>query len=89
MKRAGDLVEALYSMQPARNNAQLTAALSSSPRSPVVSAQQMAAAHAHHPGFNSYTGQLAVTDAATNGQWTEGSLDQADLKHGLIWDFSP
>jgi hypothetical protein len=74
LKISGDLVEALYSMQPTRNNAQLTAALSSSPRSPVVSAQQMAAAHAHHPGFNSYTGQLAVTDAATNGQWTEGGF---------------
>lgn len=72
MKRAADLAEALYSM-PRNNQLALTAA--GSPRSPSAisaSAQQAAAMHA---GFNSYSGQLAVSvqeNAVTNGQWAEG-----------------
>jgi early B-cell factor len=78
LKRAGDLVEALYSMQP-RNHNQLAASLTvaSSPRSPVSVSAAAAQQMAQHPGFNSYTGQLAVTDVASaNGQWTEGSRQQ-------------
>ena len=83
LKRAADLAEALYSMQPARNNqlAALSAAsAASSPRSP-VSAQQMT-----HPGFNTYTGQLAVTDAAAaaNGQWSEGKISKKAPQNGYL-----
>ena len=72
LKRAADLAEALYSM-PRNNQLALTAA--GSPRSPSAisaSAQQAAAMHA---GFNSYSGQLAVSvqeNAVANGQWAEG-----------------
>ena len=74
LKRAADLAEALYSM-PRNNQLALTAA--GSPRSPSAisaSAQQAAAMHA---GFNSYSGQLAVSvqeNAVANGQWAEGEL---------------
>jgi early B-cell factor len=73
LKRAADLAEALYSM-PRNNQLALTAA--GSPRSPSAisaSAQQAAAMHA---GFNSYSGQLAVSvqeNAVANGQWAEGN----------------
>ncbi|CAD7012362.1 unnamed protein product [Ceratitis capitata] len=50
LKRAADLVEALYSM----------------PRSPSGST-----------GFNSYTGQLAVSVQDTAGQWTEDDYQRA------------
>lgn len=72
LKRAADLAEALYSMP--RNN-QLALSAAGSPRSPSAisaSAQQAAAMHA---GFNSYSGQLAVSvqeNAVANGQWAEG-----------------
>ena len=75
LKRAADLAEALYSM-PRNNQLALTAA--GSPRSPSAisaSAQQAAAMHA---GFNSYSGQLAVSvqeNAVANGQWAEGNYD--------------
>ncbi len=55
-----------------------TSSTSASVSAAAAAAQQMAAAAAAaagHPGFNSYTGQLAVTDAAAtaaNGQWAEG-----------------
>ena len=81
LKRAADLAEALYSM-PRNNQLALTAA--GSPRSPSAisaSAQQAAAMHA---GFNSYSGQLAVSvqeNAVANGQWAEG------ISHGLILNF--
>lgn len=76
LKRAADLAEALYSM-PRNNQLALTAA--GSPRSPSAisaSAQQAAAMHA---GFNSYSGQLAVSvqeNAVANGQWAEGNFSQ-------------
>ncbi|CAH1399926.1 unnamed protein product [Nezara viridula] len=56
LKRAADLAEALYTMQP--RNQQLTA-----PRSPTNNNSTTT--------FNSYTGQLAVTVHENNGQWTE------------------
>ncbi|XP_014274963.1 transcription factor collier [Halyomorpha halys] len=55
LKRAADLAEALYTMQP--RNQQLAA-----PRSPTNNSTAT---------FNSYTGQLAVTVHENNGQWTE------------------
>ncbi len=84
LKRAADLAEALYSMP--RNN-QLAALTSSSGAQPARSsptssttstataaaAMVSAATHPGAAGFNSYAGQLALTDAtavATNGQWT-------------------
>ena len=76
LKRAADLAEALYSM-PRNNQLALTAA--GSPRSPSAisaSAQQAAAMHA---GFNSYSGQLAVSvqeNAVANGQWAEGNIHE-------------
>lgn len=61
LKRAADLAEALYSMP--RNN-QLSL---SGPRSPSMANNGMTG------GFNTYTGQLAVSVQDTgNGQWTEG-----------------
>ena len=73
-----------------RNNNQLAAlsAVSSSPRSP-ASQQQQQAVSAMHAGFNSYSGQLAVTDAAAaatasaNGQWTDG--ERLRLAFGLSY----
>ena len=65
LKRAADLAEALYSM-PRNNQLSLT-----SPRTPASITHQMNA------GFNSYTGQLAVSvqeNSSVNGQWTEGKL---------------
>ena len=73
LKRAADLAEALYSM-PRNNQLALTAA--GSPRSPsAISASALQAA-AMHAGFNSYSGQLAVSvqeNAVANGQWAEGN----------------
>ncbi|XP_059082451.1 transcription factor collier-like isoform X3 [Tigriopus californicus] len=63
LKRAADLAEALYSMP--RNNQLAALSAATSPRSP---SQQSVM----HHGFNSYTGQLAVTDSTVNGQWSEG-----------------
>ncbi len=74
LKRAADLAEALYSM-PRNNQLAGLAGAAGSPRSPSAisaSAQQAAAMHA---GFNSYSGQLAVSvqeNAVANGQWAEG-----------------
>ncbi|XP_059082450.1 transcription factor collier-like isoform X2 [Tigriopus californicus] len=62
LKRAADLAEALYSMP--RNNQLAALSAATSPRSP---SQQSVM----HHGFNSYTGQLAVTDSTVNGQWSE------------------
>jgi early B-cell factor len=58
LKRAADLAEALYSMP--RNPSQLSLP---APRSPAMN---------NSSGFNSYTGQLAVSVNDTNGQWDEG-----------------
>jgi early B-cell factor len=85
LKRAADLAEALYSMP--RNNQLAALSTSAAPSlrsgSPTTSTTQAAATAAAmvtaatHPGFNSYTGQLSVTDAAAaaaaNGQWTDGN----------------
>jgi len=71
LKRAADLAEALYSM-PRNNQLALTAGSPRSPSAFSASAQQAAAMHA---GFNSYSGQLAVSvqeNAVANGQWAEG-----------------
>ena len=89
LKRAADLAEALYSM-PRNNQLALTAA--GSPRSPSAisaSAQQAAAMHA---GFNSYSGQLAVSvqeNAVANGQWAEGKYElKIDRKKSQFCPFS-
>jgi early B-cell factor len=59
LKRAADLAEALYSMPRNPNQLSLPA-----PRSPAMN---------NTSGFNSYTGQLAVSvQDTTNGQWEEG-----------------
>ncbi|XP_074640617.1 transcription factor collier-like [Tubulanus polymorphus] len=59
LKRAADLAEALYSMPRNPNQLSLPA-----PRSPAMN---------NGSGFNTYTGQLAVSvQDATNGQWEEG-----------------
>ena len=59
LKRAADLAEALYSMPRNPNQLSLPA-----PRSPAMN---------NTSGFNSYTGQLAVSVQDTaNGQWEEG-----------------
>ncbi|KAK2163660.1 hypothetical protein LSH36_75g00023 [Paralvinella palmiformis] len=59
LKRAADLAEALYSMPRNPNQLSLPA-----PRSPAMN---------NPSGFNSYTGQLAVSVQDTaNGQWEEG-----------------
>ncbi|XP_049837733.1 transcription factor collier, partial [Schistocerca gregaria] len=66
LKRAADLAEALYSM-PRNNQLGLSA-----PRSPPAAANGMPS------GFNTYTGQLAVSvqDAPSAAQWTEGAYAQ-------------
>ena len=62
LKRAADLAEALYSM-PRNNQLALPA-----PRSPATMNQTSAMS-----GFNTYTGQLAVSVQETaNAQWGEG-----------------
>lgn len=77
LKRAADLAEALYSMP--RNNMSL-----SGPRSPGSMTNNV------QSGFNSYTGQLAVSVNAdtNNGQWTEGAcpslLTSLHYKHCLV-----
>lgn len=72
LKRAADLAEALYSM-PARNN-QLSA-LSGGGGGPPRSPSSLTGNNGlNATGFNSYTGQLAVSvQEAGNGQWTEGA----------------
>ncbi|XP_052123594.1 transcription factor collier-like isoform X3 [Frankliniella occidentalis] len=63
LKRAADLAEALYSMP--RNNLSLSAP----PRSP----SSMPSSNGMASGFNSYSGQLAVSvqDTSGHGQWNE------------------
>ncbi|XP_064599766.1 transcription factor COE1-like isoform X2 [Liolophura sinensis] len=62
LKRAADLAEALYSMP--RNPNQLSLP---PPRSPAMNNSSAMS------GFNTYTGQLAVSvQEAANGQWEEG-----------------
>lgn len=64
LKRAADLAEALYSMP--RNPNQLSLP---PPRSPAMNNSSAMS------GFNTYTGQLAVSvQEAANGQWEEGWL---------------
>lgn len=65
LKRAADLAEALYSM-PRNNQLNLSA-----PRSPAMTNNGMT-------GFNTYTGQLAVSVQENGGnQWTEGEMIKA------------
>lgn len=65
LKRAADLAEALYSM-PRNNQLNLSA-----PRSPAMTNNGMT-------GFNTYTGQLAVSVQENGGnQWTEGEIRKA------------
>lgn len=64
LKRAADLAEALYSM-PRNNQLNLSA-----PRSPGMTNNGMT-------GFNTYTGQLAVSVQENGGnQWTEGEISK-------------
>ncbi|XP_034244071.1 transcription factor collier-like isoform X2 [Thrips palmi] len=67
LKRAADLAEALYSMP--RNNLPLSAP----PRSPTSMTTSNGMSGVGGVGFNSYSGQLAVSvqDTSGHGQWTE------------------
>jgi len=77
LKRAADLAEALYSMP--RNNLPLTTAPPRSPTSIAASAANnglgVGVGSGVAAGFNSYSGQLAVSvqDTSGHGQWAEGA----------------
>ena len=64
LKRAADLVEAVYSVPRGSNSAPRSPGSSHAPAPPTSSAT----------AFNSYTGQLAVTvqENGTSSKWTDG-----------------